>query len=252
MPRIAFRFLAIPLVLLFTSSCSSGPSDTTVKVSPPDFRALTEQRFAANAANDRAFYEDLLAPNFLAMLPHRAAMTRAEYLAHEFGARTGPSAAPQATITDFRVATEGETATVSYRVAEPTPVGDQVFEVRTLRLDSYARVAGRWRLLSMAMAEVPSWPEVAKVDPALLAEYAGIYQQAPGLDIVVTSEGGHLWAAMTGQEKSELFAENTTTFFDRTDSPLARSVFERDAAGRVIALVYRSHDQTLRAPRRPS
>ncbi len=246
------RTFPLLLSILLALSCSTEPNNPAASDPTRDLRALTEQRFAANAANDRAFYEDLLAPNFLAMLPHRAAMTKEEYLAHEFSARTGAIQAPQPTLNDFRAVMEGESATVSYRVAEPTPLGDQVFEVRTLRLDSYTRSAGRWRLLSMAMAEVPSWPDVAKIDPALLTEYAGTYQQAPGILIVVTTEGGHLWAAMTGQEKSELFPENSTTFFDRTDSPLARSIFERDAAGKVVALIYRSHDQTLRATRLPA
>jgi hypothetical protein len=47
-------------------------------------------------------------------------------------------------------------------------------------------------------------------------------------------------ARVTGQPPSELFPENATTFFDRTDSPLARTVFERDASGRVVAQVYRA------------
>jgi hypothetical protein len=37
------------------------------------------------------------------------------------------------------------------------------------------------------------------------------------------------------------------TFFDRSDSPQARTVFERDASGKVVAQTYRSMGQTLRA-----
>ena len=53
-------------------------------------------------------------------------------------------------------------------------------------------------------------------------------------------------AAMTGQVKTELFPESATTFFDRSDSPMARTIFERDATGNVVAQIYRSHGQKLR------
>ena len=56
---------------------------------------------------------------------------------------------------------------------------------------------------------------------------------------------------MTGQGPSELFAENATTFFDRGDSPLARTVFERDGSGRVVAKVYIAQGQRLRATKEP-
>lgn len=61
------------------------------------------------------------------------------------------------------------------------------------------------------------------------------------------NESGHLMAEMTGQAKTELFPESATTFFDRSDSPMARTIFERDAAGNVVAQIYRSHGQKLRA-----
>ena len=208
---------------------------------------LTMQRFEANATNDHSYYERLLAPNFLTMLPHRLPMNKKEYLGHEFALRSGPSHGPGALIADFRAVVESETALVSYQVAEPTPIGDHVFEVCTRRLDTYARIEGEWRLLSMAMADVPSWPDVAVIGPTLYEEYAGIYHLAEEIRVVVTHEQGRLWAAMTGQSKSELFPENETTFFDKTDSPFARTVFERDKAGKVVSQLYRNYGQQLRA-----
>jgi hypothetical protein len=40
-----------------------------------------------------------------------------------------------------------------------------------------------------------------------------------------------------------------TTFFDKSDSPLARTVFERDTSGKVVAQIYRGQGQRLRARR---
>ena len=56
-------------------------------------------------------------------------------------------------------------------------------------------------------------------------------------------------AQVSGQPKTELFPESPTSFFDRTDSPYARTVFEWDASGKVVGQTYRAQGQTLRAPR---
>ena len=214
---------------------------------PAAFLQLTQQRFDANARNDRGFYERLLAPNFLVLQPHEfPALTKKDYLEAEFPPNR--PARPKSSVLDLQARIEGDTAVVSYQVHEPYPLGgDQAFEARSRRLDTYVRIEGAWRLLSMAVAEQPSWPEVATIDPKRLAEYAGTYRLSPTMSMVVTYESGHLMVQVTGQPRVELFPENATTFFDKTDSPLARTVFERDASGRVIAQVYRSQGQTVRA-----
>ena len=101
-----------------------------------ELRQLTERRFAANAANDRRFYERLIADNALIMLPNRRPLTKQEYLADEFQSRPANYRGAVATIHDFRALVDGDTAVASYLAVEPTPVGDQKFEVRTGRVDT--------------------------------------------------------------------------------------------------------------------
>jgi hypothetical protein len=221
---------------------SKGEADAAAQ-----FRLLTERRFEANAANDRTFYERLLAENALVLLPNRRPMTKSEYLDYEFGSRAQGHRGVKTGVVDFRALVTGDTAVVSYLAIEPTPLGEQSFDLRTGRLDTYVRRGGRWRLVSMSMVEPPSWPDVVTIDPRLYSEYAGTYQLSPDTFVVVTNEAGHLMTAMTGQSKSELFPESLTTFFDRTDSPYARTVFERDSSGKVVAQVYRLQGQRIRA-----
>jgi hypothetical protein len=210
-------------------------------------RQLTLARFEANARNDRAFYERLLAPVFQMQDPHSfPPATKQEYLAAEFPA--GRPRRPASTMTGFHASVDGDTAVTRYEITEPYPIGGaQHFEMRSRRLDTYVRLDGVWRLLSIAVAEPPGWPDVAAVDPTVYAEYAGIYQLSADTSITVTHDDRRLMAQVTGQERVELFPENATTFFDRTDSPLARTVFERDASGKVVAQIYRAQGQRLRA-----
>lgn len=212
-----------------------------------ELRQLTQQRFDANAANDRAFYERLIAENALILLPGQPPQTKEEYLDGEFLARPAGYRGQKSAVADFRARVNGDSAAVSYTASEPTSLGAQSFESRTVRLDTYVRLNGAWRLLGMAVTELPSWPDVATIDPRLYSEYAGTYQLSPAVQIVITYEAGHLMAAMSGQAKTELFPENATTFFDKTDSPLARTVFERDGSGKVVAQIYRAQGQQVRA-----
>lgn len=214
-----------------------------------EFQQLTERRFEANAAGDRAFYERLLAENAFVLLPSRRPMTKVEYLDYEFGSRPAGHRGVKTGIADFRALVSADTAVVSYLAIEPTPLGDQKFELRTGRIDTYVRIDGAWRLLSMSIVEPPTWPDVATIDPQLYSDYTGTYQVSAGIFVVVTNEAGHLMTAMTGQSKSELIPESPTTFFDRTDSPYARTVFERDGSGKVVAQVYRLQGQKIRAVR---
>jgi hypothetical protein len=244
MPR-ASRVLVASVIALSGSGFAQAQSAATDDVS--ELRQLTERRFAANAANDRPFYERLIAENALILLPNRRPLTKRAYLDHEFLSRRAGYHGASATVHDFRAVVDRDSAVVSYLAVEPTALGDQTFEVRTGRIDTYIRLKGEWRLLSMAMMEVPSWPDAATIDPKLYSDYAGTYQLSPDIFVVVTNEDGHLMSAMTGQDQSELFPENATTFFDRTDSPLARTIFERDSSGNVVAQIYRSHGQRIRA-----
>jgi hypothetical protein len=238
--------IALLALLSTTGSASQQPNRLQVSADANALLDLTRQRYDANAANDRAFYDRLLAPAFLLLEPHRPAVNKQAYLDAEFPAQRPHR--PTSTIREFQARIDGDTAVTSYVASEPYPLGgEQHFETRSRRLDTYVRIKGAWRLLSMAIAELPSWPDVATIDPKLLLEYAGVYEISARMTVTVTNDAGHLMAEVSGQPKVELFAENATTFFDRTDSPLARTVFERDESGRVVAQIYRSQGQTLRA-----
>jgi hypothetical protein len=242
--------LRAPLALLAGAAVAAAVAIAPARAQADgagELRALTEARFAANARSDRAFYERLLAPNAIAVLPRHAPQSRSEYLDEEFAGRTPGAASPRATVTNFRASVSGETGVATYDVSEPTPLGDQTFELRTSRVDTYVRLDGAWRLLSMVVIEMASWPEVAAIEPRVLQDYAGTYRVSRDIVVEIGVRDGHLVQAMTGQPAADLFPENATTFFDRTDSPLARTVFERDASGRVVAQLYRAMGQTIRA-----
>jgi hypothetical protein len=99
-----------------------------------------------------------------------------------------------------------------------------------------------------------SAPEVVTVDagvpvqlaPALLRDYVGTYEMAPGFDVFVTTDGRQLTAQATGQDPFALAAFSPTTFASASEQIALE--FRRDA-GVVVDLVVMQKGQRYVCPR---
>ncbi|HXG69003.1 MAG TPA: serine hydrolase [Gemmatimonadaceae bacterium] len=87
---------------------------------------------------------------------------------------------------------------------------------------------------------------VAKVDPAIYDQYVGKYELSPTSIMTVTREGNSLMAQPTGQPKIEVFPESETKFFPQVRIE-ATITFEKDASGKVVALMLTHGGRNQRA-----
>ncbi len=92
---------------------------------------------------------------------------------------------------------------------------------------------------------VPAPRTVAKVDPSIYDQYVGKYEIAPAFVMTVTRESNSLFTQATGQQKFEVFPESETKFFPKMVE--ATITFEKDAAGKVVALVLTQGGRDQRA-----
>ncbi len=88
-----------------------------------------------------------------------------------------------------------------------------------------------------------------RLDPVLLREYVGRYTLAPGVQFAVSAEHDQLYAQLTGQAAFPVHAKSKDHFFYTVVD--AQLDFERDASGKISALVLRQNGQDRRAPRQP-
>jgi CubicO group peptidase (beta-lactamase class C family) len=105
-------------------------------------------------------------------------------------------------------------------------------------------------LSAMVFGEKYATPPVrraAKIDPAVFADYVGVYQLAPNVKITVSREGDQLAVQATGQQRDIAVPESVTTFYSRI-SPVRLS-FARDGTGKVTRLVLHEPNRDLTAPR---
>jgi len=240
---------AVSAAFLF-ASCKSRQSyaamDSTT--APEYFQQLTQARVDAYVANNREFYDRLLAPDFQILYATSVIRNKQQYMeADKFLPESQGHRGLKSTISDFHAYVDGDTAVITYTVVQHTPFGSQAFDLPLVHLDTYTRHSGEWKLFSIAVADLPSWPDVANINPKRYAEYAGTYQITPDAIVAVTNENGHLFGQLSLQNKSEWFPENETTFFDKNGGANERMVFERGPGGKIVACVFRSHGQKIRA-----
>jgi Domain of unknown function (DUF3471)/Domain of unknown function (DUF4440) len=243
--------LALAALSLFAACKNRRSYAATDQVTTLEhFQQLTQARLDANLANNREFYDRLLAPDFQILYSTSIVRNKQQYLdAERFLPESTGHRGAKPTISEFHAHVDGDTAITTYTLVEHTLFGSQVYDLSLVHLDTYTHHNGEWKLLSMAVADVPSWPDPANINPKRYAEYAGTYEIAPGAIVTVTNENGHLFGQLSRQDKSEWFPENETTFFDKNAGASERTVFERGAGGKIVACVFRSHGQKIRATR---
>lgn len=217
------------------------------KVDTPEyFRDLTQRRADAHVAGDRAFYEKLLSADFVLMGDNGAVTKKDEYLDIEFAGKRSEGMKPFFSISDFRVITlRKDLAIVSYLKTEGMKLGEQTFSADARRLDTYALESGQWRLITMVASRVLKPLKPISLPPETLIGYVGKYSVAPGVESVITVAGDHLAEQTTDQPATVLMPLAYDTFFDPEDSPAARTIFRRDASGKVVAWSYVNGDQEV-------
>jgi CubicO group peptidase (beta-lactamase class C family) len=99
----------------------------------------------------------------------------------------------------------------------------------------------------LSASELP--PELKEIglDAATLGDYVGKYRFDFGAVFDVALKSDHLDAQLTGQAVFPIFASATDKFFYRIVD--AQLDFERDAGGKVVAVVLHQNGRDMRAPR---
>jgi CubicO group peptidase (beta-lactamase class C family) len=106
-----------------------------------------------------------------------------------------------------------------------------------------------------SIASVYGWPDfrpivrtTAKVDPAVLSTYTGVYELTPTFSITITLENGQLMEQATNQRKFLLFPESQSEFFLKVVD--ARIEFFGEANGQVSHLVLHQNGHDTRGERK--
>jgi len=104
-------------------------------------------------------------------------------------------------------------------------------------------IAYEYKWPDFAPPEIGEW----KVDPKVLARYAGTYELMAGADMLITLDGDQLSEKLGEQATFPIFPESETMFFLKVVD--AQIEFVKDASGAVTALVLHQGGRDQKAPR---
>jgi serine-type D-Ala-D-Ala carboxypeptidase/endopeptidase len=99
----------------------------------------------------------------------------------------------------------------------------------------------------LSASELPPEPKEIELDAAALSDYIGKYQLNSGAVVDFALKGDHLETQITGQPAFQVYASAKDKFFLKIVD--AQLDFERDAGGKVVAVVLHQNGRDIRAPR---
>lgn len=91
------------------------------------------------------------------------------------------------------------------------------------------------KLIEGVNYEVPKQRKAVKLEPEVLKKYIGKYELSSELFITVSVENDRIFVQVTGQPKTEIFAETETEFFIKVVD--AQITFVKDEKGKVKELI---------------
>lgn len=145
----------------------------------------------------------------------------------------------------------GDSALLSVEEYERENYYGQVFVVRYRALLNFVQRDGRWQLAGAEDVTLPTAPPELAVPGLQPADYVGRYRYAPGRDWTVTLDHGVLgYATRPGGSVHGLQAVARDVFMG-TDDERNLLVFQRDAQGKVVALIERRKFNDLHLQRLP-
>lgn len=135
----------------------------------------------------------------------------------------------------------GDTALLSFIDSAKIQIGEQTIDSRMRVTQIFRRAGGQWRLAAGHATEIktPKNPPIVKLDAKVLSEYAGQYEMAPGIILTVESDGEKLLLySKDASQKNAWYPMGEDSFFYRGSAH--RTIFVRDASGKVIEAINRS------------
>jgi Domain of unknown function (DUF4440)/Domain of unknown function (DUF3471) len=137
----------------------------------------------------------------------------------------------------------GDTAILSYEVAETETIYGQNLAARYHGTDTWAYRNGSWQIVASQMLRYYEDPAPGKVAPSQFQQYAGTYQLAPGITMRVSVDGDKLYAQRGDRPKEQLIPESPDLFFRKAVE--GRRLFRRGNNGKVDALIDRRNNEDV-------
>jgi ketosteroid isomerase-like protein len=203
---------------------------------------ITKELEDSVGRGDRSVFERYGTPDMMFINRDGKVYTKAELLADIHPPPEGYQLSFD--IAEPRVLRNGDTAVYTFRTIEHLRIFGQKMDTEYRTTNVFVRRGGGWRLSLFTYFERPIDPQAAKVEPGALDALVGDYELAPGKVTRIFRDGGRLMSRRGDAAPVELQPIDATRFF--RPGVEGEFFFERDARGRITAMVFRRNWIDLR------
>jgi ketosteroid isomerase-like protein len=233
------KFLVVAALMLLgfaePAAAASAPKGDGARV-----EQLVRERLAASARGDKATWRKHIADDCLWVGPGLQVGSTADAESEQIGT------SEVRTFKDFQTRSFGEVTIATYLLVARGEQNGVTTLRRWRKSDTYRRVGGDWTMIHAVEIIIPT-RQIAKIDPKVLNDYAGLYRLKPGVELKVWRDGDKLMMQATGQVAGETLPAGNDVFFD--DGEPGEYRFVRDPSRKVVAVVYSNEGVELRLER---
>ena len=222
-----------------TKSAPQVPSDEIVE----KLKRATQEMLDAVALGDKAVWERHLAEGSIYADEEGRVLTRDELLKELRPLPAGYQGSIK--VGETKSLVQEGVVVLSHVDHEELVLYGQKILTNFLTTQTWAKQKnGEWQVVSTQVMALHNERKPAAIDLKSLNSYVGQYQLAPEVTYTITREGDKLFGQRSGRDKEELLPLCVDIFY-RKGSWRGEKVFQRDARGRVVALLDRRENNDL-------
>jgi Domain of unknown function (DUF4440)/Domain of unknown function (DUF3471) len=221
--------------------CSTTRAADTPKITEGELVQRTQELFDAVAPGNQAPWKMYVAEDAMFFDEKGRSMDKPALLEDLQPLPTGYSGSIRVVHPKSRFA--ANVAVLSYDCDEVETVFGRELHARYHSTDTWLYRNQAWQIVASQTLRYYEDPAAGAVSEAMLNDYVGAYELAPGNVIAVTRQGDELYAQRNSGKPYQLLPESPDLFF-RTGVE-GRRLFHRDAAGHVDMMVDRRNNEDL-------
>ena len=201
----------------------------------------TQQIFDAIVPGDKTPFQEYFADDVMFHDEKGRSMNKAQLLEDISPMPKGYSGSIK--VVNAQSVIHGDTAILTYDCDETETIYGQELHARYRETDTWLYRNKDWQIAAAQVLRYYEDPAPGKANPKTYPEYAGRYELAPGVQMVVSTDGQHLFAQRSGRAKQELILESGDLFFVRGAE--GRKLFRRGDDQHVEALIDRRNNEDV-------
>ena len=226
---------------LLLASAVLAPAQDRPTITQAELVHRTQALYDAVASGNKAPWQQYLADDAIVHDEKGGSYTKPTFLATMDPLPSGYSGSIN--VTHPQTIFAPGVAIFSYDAEEVETVFRNRMTARYHQTDTWLYRNHLWQIAASQVMRYYEDPASAPINPAILSDYIGIYEIAPGNQMVVTTHDGKLFAQRGASNPVQLFPESPDMFFRAGIE--GRRLFHRNADGKVDLLIDRRNNEDM-------